>query len=44
MTIGYCAIATYAILMGLKLSIGLKVTRDNEREGLDLVLHGEVVQ
>ncbi|MBS0384765.1 MAG: ammonium transporter [Proteobacteria bacterium] len=43
-TIAYCAAATFAILMLLKLTIGLKVTRDNEREGLDLVLHGEVVQ
>jgi Amt family ammonium transporter len=43
-TIGYCAIATFAILMLLKVTIGLKVTRDSEREGLDLVLHGEVVQ
>ncbi len=43
-TIAYCAAATYAILMLLKLTVGLKVTKDNEREGLDLVLHGEVVQ
>jgi len=43
-TIAYCAAATYAILMLLKLTIGLNVTKDNEREGLDLVLHGEVVQ
>ncbi len=43
-TIAYCATATYAILMLLKICVGLKVTTDNEREGLDLVLHGEVVQ
>jgi Amt family ammonium transporter len=43
-TIGYCAVATFAILMLLKVTIGLKVTKDSEREGLDLVLHGEVVQ
>ena len=43
-TIGYCAVATFAILMLLKVTIGLKVSKDSEREGLDLVLHGEVVQ
>ena len=43
-TIFYCAVATLAILMLLKHTIGLKVSTDNEREGLDLVLHGEVVQ
>jgi Amt family ammonium transporter len=43
-TIGYCAAATFAILMLLKITVGLKVTKDSEREGLDLVLHGEVVQ
>ena len=43
-TIAYCAAATLAILMLLKHTIGLKVSQDNEREGLDLVLHGEVVQ
>ncbi len=43
-TIFYCAAATLAILMLVKHTIGLKVSKDNEREGLDLVLHGEVVQ
>jgi Amt family ammonium transporter len=43
-TIAYCAAATFAILTLLKRTIGLKVSKDNEREGLDLVLHGEVVQ
>ena len=29
---------------GINLFVGLRVTRDIEREGLDLALHGEVVQ
>lgn len=35
--------AIYAILKLIDLSIGLRVTRDVETQGLDLNLHGEVV-
>jgi Amt family ammonium transporter len=28
----------------LKMFVGLRVSQDTEREGLDLALHGEVVQ
>jgi ammonium transporter, Amt family len=43
-TIAYCAIGTFIILklVGL-LTRGLRVTSDEEREGLDIVLHGESV-
>jgi Amt family ammonium transporter len=37
----YCAIATYVILMAIKFTIGLRVTKDEEVEGLDLTQHGE---
>jgi ammonium transporter, Amt family len=37
----YCAVATFAILMAIKYTIGLRVTKDEEMEGLDLTQHGE---
>ncbi|MCG6872965.1 MAG: ammonia channel protein, partial [Gammaproteobacteria bacterium] len=40
-TIGWCAVASFAILKVLDMAIGLRVTEDQEREGLDLVLHDE---
>ncbi|MCG6871072.1 MAG: ammonium transporter, partial [Gammaproteobacteria bacterium] len=36
-TIGWCAVASFAILKVLDMAIGLRVTEDQEREGLDLV-------
>ncbi|MCC6914079.1 MAG: ammonium transporter [Rhodospirillaceae bacterium] len=42
-TIVYCAIATAIILKVVDLIVGLRVEKDEEREGLDIVLHGEVV-
>jgi len=42
-TIVYCAIVTFIILKVVDLIVGLRVEKDEEREGLDLVLHGEVV-
>ena len=42
-TIVYTAIATFIILKVVDMIIGLRVEKDEEREGLDLVLHGEVV-
>jgi Amt family ammonium transporter len=39
----YCAIVTFAILMIIQYSIGLRVSRDEEMEGLDITQHGETV-
>jgi len=32
------------ILAVVKMFVGLRVSQDTEREGLDLALHGEIVQ
>jgi len=40
----WCAVASYAILKVIDLTIGLRVGKDVEIEGLDVRLHGEVVQ
>jgi Amt family ammonium transporter len=40
----YDAIASLIILKAVDIFIGLRVTDEVEREGLDLALHGEVVQ
>ncbi len=37
----YCAIVTFLILMAVKYTIGLRVTKEEEIEGLDLTQHGE---
>ncbi len=42
-TIVYCAVATFIILKVVDLIVGLRVDTDVEREGLDINLHGEVV-
>jgi len=42
-TIVYCAVATFIILKVVDLIVGLRVDQDVEREGLDINLHGEVV-
>ena len=42
-TIVYSAVATFIILKVVDMIVGLRVEKDEEREGLDLVLHGEVV-
>jgi len=39
----YCGIVTFAILKILDLTLGLRVSRDIEIEGLDVNLHGETV-
>jgi Amt family ammonium transporter len=39
----YCGIVTFAILKILDLTLGLRVSRDVEIEGLDVNLHGETV-
>jgi len=43
-TIVYDAIATLILLKLVDLVIGLRVDLDTEREGLDLAIHGEIVQ
>jgi len=43
-TIAYTAIGTYIILKVLDLVMGLRVTEEQEREGLDIALHGERVE
>lgn len=40
----YDAVVSLIILFVINLFVGLRVSRDIEREGLDLALHGEVVQ
>ncbi|HAH10816.1 MAG TPA: ammonia channel protein [Alphaproteobacteria bacterium] len=40
----YCAAATFIILMGLNYSIGLRVSREEEVEGLDITQHGETIR
>ena len=42
-TFVYCAIGTFIILKLIDFTIGLRVSRDVEREGLDINLHGETV-
>jgi Amt family ammonium transporter len=41
---GYCAIASLVILIVVRIVVGLRVTEETERDGLDLGLHGEMVQ
>ena len=43
-TIIYCAIATFIILKIIDVIIGLRVSEEEEREGLDVSLHGERVE
>jgi Amt family ammonium transporter len=40
----YDLIVTFIILKVVDIAIGLRVTAEVERDGLDLALHGEVVQ
>ncbi|MGH7055818.1 MAG: ammonium transporter, partial [Stellaceae bacterium] len=43
-TVVYCAAVSFIILKIIDMTLGLRVDRDAEREGLDLALHGEAVQ
>jgi Amt family ammonium transporter len=43
-TFAYCAVGTFIILLVIKYTIGLRVSEEVEVEGLDINLHGEVVQ
>jgi Amt family ammonium transporter len=40
----YCGVVTFVILTVIKYTIGLRVSEEVEVEGLDINLHGEVVQ
>jgi Amt family ammonium transporter len=42
-TIVYCGVGTFIVLKVIDLIIGLRVSEEIERDGLDLSLHGEVV-
>ena len=42
-TIVYCAAASWVLLKITDMAVGLRVSREEEREGLDIVLHGEQV-
>ncbi len=42
-TILWCAVATFVILKGVQAVMGLRVTEEEEIEGLDSTLHGESV-
>jgi Amt family ammonium transporter len=43
-TFVYCALATFIILKLIDMTLGLRVKRDVEVEGLDINLHGETVR
>ncbi|MGE5268478.1 MAG: ammonium transporter [Thiohalocapsa sp.] len=43
-TAGYDAIVSLVLLKVIDATLGLRVDTDTEREGLDLAIHGEVVQ
>lgn len=43
-TVAFCAVATWVILKVTDLLVGLRVEPAQERDGLDLALHGESVQ
>jgi Amt family ammonium transporter len=42
-TIAYTGVVTFVILKAIDLTIGLRVTEESEREGLDIRAHGESV-
>ncbi|MEC9078295.1 MAG: ammonium transporter [Pseudomonadota bacterium] len=43
-TIIWCAVASFIILKVIDLVIGLRVSEEAERDGLDVSLHGETIQ
>ena len=40
-TVLWCAVVTAVVMLIVKFAVGLRVTEDEEREGLDIVSHGE---
>ncbi|TDI58145.1 MAG: ammonium transporter [Alphaproteobacteria bacterium] len=43
-TIAYCAVGSFIILKVVDVLVGLRVSKDDEVQGLDITLHGESVQ
>ena len=43
-TIVYCAVATFIILKVIDLVMGIRVSAEDERMGLDLSQHGERIE
>jgi len=43
-TVFYGFAASYIILKAIDMTIGLRVTEEQEREGLDITLHGESIE
>ncbi|MBN8913169.1 MAG: ammonium transporter [Rhizobiales bacterium] len=43
-TVVWCAVATFVILIVVKIIFGLRVSEAEEVEGLDINIHGEVIQ
>ena len=43
-TVVYTAVASFIILKVIDMVIGLRVSEEEEREGLDVSLHGERVE
>ena len=43
-TIAYDAVVSLILLKVIDAALGLRVASDAERDGLDLTLHGEIVQ
>jgi Amt family ammonium transporter len=43
-TVVYGFVVSYVILMIIDKTLGLRVTEDQEREGLDISLHGESIE
>jgi Amt family ammonium transporter len=43
-TLIYGFVVSYAILKIIDITIGLRVTEEQEREGLDISLHGESIE
>jgi Amt family ammonium transporter len=43
-TVAWCALATFVILKLIDVTMGLRVDRETEQNGLDLALHGEAVR
>ncbi|CAB3766363.1 Ammonia channel [Paraburkholderia humisilvae] len=43
-TIVYSGVVSFVLLKVIDMVMGLRVTEDEEREGLDVILHGEHVE
>ncbi|MFM0093745.1 ammonium transporter, partial [Paraburkholderia sediminicola] len=42
-TLVYSGVVSYILLKVIDMVMGLRVTEEEEREGLDVILHGEAV-